>query len=39
MCAPGHGLAMMPTDKYVNLWNLVSERIRSEITRRPPEAR
>lgn len=30
---------MMPTDKYVNLWNLVSECIRSEITRRPADAR
>lgn len=30
---------LMPTEKYVNLWNLVSECIRSEITRRPPDAR
>ena len=30
---------MMSTDKYVNLWNLVSECIRSEIARRPADAR
>lgn len=30
---------LMTTDRYVNLWNLVSECIRSEITRRPPDAR
>jgi len=30
---------LMETDKYVNLWNLVSECIRSEIKRRPADAR